>query len=199
MREFVLRARKGPSSPGFSLDNLPGAGHLEIVAHCISNALFYAGHIRRGVAVHVVLDGPSAPPKTVRFEADGLGSLAGFDERSICAALARALDSGRRLATGEEVQAAAGIFVAKIGFEPLVRQKSAAGPLYYLQPKGSDIRGYALEVPATFVFSDHLGMPKKTDRYLERLGAVSLNVGPKVLFASQCIVLVHNELDRLGY
>ena len=196
MRQFILRARKGPSSPGFALDNLPGLGHLEIVAHCISNALFYSGHIRPGVVIHVVLDGPSSPPKTVRFESDRLGSLAGFDERSICMALDQALACGRRLATGEEARAAEGIFVSKLGFEPLVRQQSSAGALYYLRPKGGDIRQVDLALPATFVFSDHLGMPKKADRYLERLGAIPLSVGPKMLFASQCIVLAHNELDR---
>ena len=38
---------------------------------------------------------------------------------------------------------------------------------------------------------------KKTDKFLLRLGAEPISVGPKMLFASQCITLVHNELDRL--
>ena len=48
------------------------------------------------------------------------------------------------------------------------------------------------------VFTDHLTMPKKTDRFLSRLGAKPISVGPKMLLATQCIVLVHNELDRQG-
>jgi tRNA (pseudouridine54-N1)-methyltransferase len=31
---------------------------------------------------------------------------------------------------------------------------------------------------------------------MKRLGATPLSVGPKLLFAAQCIVLIHNELDR---
>ena len=196
MREFILRARKGPSTPDFSLDDLQRAGHLEIVAHCLANALFCSNQIRAGVAVHVVLEGPSAPPKTVRFESDSLGSLEGFDERSLCRALQLALHAGRRLGLGEEAQAGGGLWVTKKSFEQLVREKSQAGPLYYLQRQGEDVRAVSFSVPSAFAFTDHLSMPNKTDRFLARLGARPLSVGPRSLFASQCIVLVHNELDR---
>lgn len=197
MREFILRARKGPSSPIFELDRLSEHGHLEIVSHCVVNTLFHAQRIRPHATLHIVLDGPADPPKTVRFTSDGLGSLGGFDERSICTALRQALAAGQGLPMEKEIEALPGVFVAKRSFEGLVRQKCAAGPVYYLQPKGEDIRTLPLNLPATFVFTDHLHMPKKTDRFLARLGALPLSVGPKALFASQCIVLVHNELDRL--
>lgn len=196
MREFILRARKGPSTPDFSLDDLPRAGHLEIVAHCLANALFCAQQIRPEVVVQVVLEGAAAPPKIVRFESDTLGSLEGFDERSLCRALQQALQAGRRLGLGEEVQVDGGLWVAKKSFEQLVRERAQAGPLYYLQRRGTDLRDLSFSLPATFSFTDHLSMPKKTDRLLARLGARPLSVGPRALFASQCIVLVHNELDR---
>ena len=198
MRDFILRARKGPSSADLSLDDLAGAGHMEVVAHCIQNALFYSLNIRTGVRVHIVLDGPAAPPKTVRIESDGLGSLGGFDERALCGVLQEALAAGRHLALAEEVEALQGVWVAKRSFESLVRQVSAAGAFYALQKRGTDIRDVEFPADAAFVFSDHLGMPKKADRFLARLGAEPLSVGPKMLFASQCIALVHNELDRRG-
>ena len=65
MREFILRARKGPTTPDFSLDRLDRHGRLEVVAHCVSNALFYSGQIRPDVTLHIVLDGPADPPKTM--------------------------------------------------------------------------------------------------------------------------------------
>ena len=75
MREFILRARKGPTTPDFSLDELGGDRHLEVVAHCIVNALFCARRIRPQTVVQLVMDGPAAPPKCVRLESDRLGSL----------------------------------------------------------------------------------------------------------------------------
>ncbi|MFT6909916.1 MAG: tRNA (pseudouridine54-N1)-methyltransferase [Oleiphilaceae bacterium] len=38
-------------------------------------------------------------------------------------------------------------------------------------------------------------MPKKSFNSLKRLGTQHINLGPKMLFASQCVVLIHNELD----
>ena len=196
MRDFILRARKGPSTPDFSSDDLPGAGHLEIVCHCIANALFYSLQLRDDVRVHIALDGPAAPPKVVRIESEGIGSLDGFDERALTAVLSRALADGRGLNLEEEVQSRPGVFVAKRSFESLVRQQSKSGDVYLLQKRGNDVREVAFAERSTFIFSDHLSMPKKADKFLLRLGARALSVGPKMLFASQCITLVHNELDR---
>ena len=134
----------------------------------------------------------------MRLESDRLGSLDGLDERSVWQVLQRALDAGRRLALGKEVEAEPGLFATKMSFEQLVRQRCAAGPVHYLRPGGADIRQLPLSPPVCFLFTDHLAMPKKTDKFLERLGALPVSVGPRMLFASQCIALVHNELDRRG-
>jgi tRNA (pseudouridine54-N1)-methyltransferase len=38
-------------------------------------------------------------------------------------------------------------------------------------------------------------MPKKSFGTLERLGAEEISLGSTMLFASQCVLLLHNELD----
>lgn len=198
MREFILRARRGPTTPDFPLDRLSRHGRLEVVAHCMASAFFCAGSIRPEAALSIVLDGPSDPPKTVRMIGDRLGDLGGFDERALASVLQQALAGGEGLALGQEREAGPGLFVSRLGFERVVQSRLESRELYYLQPKGEDIRSIAFSDRATFVFSDHLAMPKKTDRYLQRLGLRPVSVGPRMLFASQCIVLVHNELDRQG-
>lgn len=196
MREFILRARKGPTTPNFSLDNLSEAGRLEVVAHCMANALFYAKHIRPQTIIHIVFDGPSDPPKTIRLESDHLPYFGGFDEQSLAKLIQRALQAGQGLPLHEERQVDEGLFVAKKAFETLIKEKAHTGHLYYLQKKGEDIRTLTFPPNPTFVFTDHLAMPKKTDKYLQRLGAHPISVGPQMLFASHCIILAHNELDR---
>ncbi len=198
MRDFILRARKGPTTPDFSLDHLSRHGHLEVVAHCIASAIFCSASIRAGIRVHIVLDGPSDPPRTVRLESDALGDLGGFDERALAGVLQQALAHGTGLALGEEREAASGVFVAKLGFERLIQRHAEGSALYCLQRRGEDVRSIDFQDGSVFVFTDHLSMPKKTDRYLQRLGARAISVGPRMLFASQCIVLAHNELDRQG-
>lgn len=196
MREFILRARKGPTAPHFSLNNLSEAGRLEVVTHCIANALFYSKHIRPQTIIHIVLDGPGDPPKTIRFESDHLPYLGGFDERTLALVIQRALEAGRGLALNQEHQVDEGLFVSKKAFETLIKEKTTSGNLYYLQKKGDDIRTLTFPQNPTFVFTDHLTMPKKTDKYLQRLNAHPISVGPQMLFASHCIILAHNELDR---
>ena len=196
MRNFILRARKGPTTPDFSLDDLSRVGRLEIVAHCLANALFYSQNIRTNTVVHLVFDGPSDPPKTVRFESDHLTYLGGFDERTLAGAVQKALSAGKGLSLGEERQVDNGLFVAKKGFERVVQERTES--LYVLERRGADIRTVTFPQDVTFVFSDHLTMPKKTAKYLRRLGSKPICVGPRMLFASQCIVLLHNELDRQG-
>ena len=46
-----------------------------------------------------------------------------------------------------------------------------------------------------FILTDHIPMPPKTLLGLVRLGAKKLSLGPRMLFASQCVVLIHHELD----
>jgi tRNA (pseudouridine54-N1)-methyltransferase len=38
-------------------------------------------------------------------------------------------------------------------------------------------------------------MPKTSFNTLKRLGAEKISLGPRMLFASQCVVLIHNALD----
>ena len=47
-----------------------------------------------------------------------------------------------------------------------------------------------------FLLTDHIPMPKNTFHTLDRLGAKKISLGSKMLFASQCVVLVHHELDQ---
>ena len=195
MREFILRARKAPTAPTFSLDNLPAAGHMEVVAGCISNALFYANHVREATTINVVLEGGPEPPKTIRIDSALLGSLDGFDERSMAKMVQQTLEAGRGLSLREEREAGGGITIAKTAFEHLVQERSPES-LFYLSKRGSDIRELPLPENPTFVFSDYLSMPKKSEKYLSRLGATAVSLGPRMLFASHCIILVHNELDR---
>ena len=47
-----------------------------------------------------------------------------------------------------------------------------------------------------FLLTDHIPMPKKTFHSLERLGARKITLGRTMLFASQCVVLIHHALDQ---
>lgn len=196
MRIFVLRARKGPTSAEWVDRNFGAPNHFEIVANSISNALFISNDIRKNVIFHVALEGPPDPPKIVTFDSAALTYFGGFDESSVAAVVKKALDASGKLGKNEWRKADSGIRVARMSFEHLVREIGETHPLYILSRRGTDIRSADLTADGCFLFSDHIPMQKKSFHLLKRIGARRLSLGPIMLFAAHCIVLVHNELDR---
>ena len=104
-------------------------------------------------------------------------------------------DLSRNLDRDETIICNNGIEVTHRNFESVIKAAAIPG-FYYLDKKGTDIRAVSFTSPAIFVMSDHKSMPRKSLRYLARLGGLPIALGPKTVFASQCVVLVHNDLDR---
>ncbi len=195
MREFILRALKARTTPDFKMADLAGAGRMDLVCRAISNALWIANSMRRDTIIHACMDGARLPPKTVSFNGETLRG-ANPDERSIGGLIRKALGAGETLKLNESLESSPGITVSKKAFERLVREKSETSELYYLHKKGEDIRNVKFGENVCFVFGDYIGMPRKTEGLLDRFGAKRISLGPTMLFASHCSVIIHNELDR---
>jgi tRNA (pseudouridine54-N1)-methyltransferase len=88
-----------------------------------------------------------------------------------------------------------GITVRTLSFEKLVQHLAENHQLYITDKKGDSIRELTLAENPCFLLTDHIPMPKKCFNILKRLGAQKISLGPKMLFASQCIVLINNQLD----
>lgn len=185
MRTFVLWARKAKTTANFSLDDLPGSGRMDLVCRCISNALCTSDHLRHDTKIYAILEGPPTPPLTILFDGALLQQL-DFDERSIAQHIQNALKGKTML----------GVTVQKKSFEKLVQELSKDSQLVYLHEKGEDLRLAPFPDNSTFIFGDFLGLPAKTELFLERFQAKKISLGPTSLFASHCITIVHNELDR---
>lgn len=198
MREFILRARKARTD-FFDINDLVGAGRMDLVTRCISNALFVSNDIRKNTIIHVVLEGPKHPPKTISFIGKDLRNFP-FDEKGIARFILKALKKGKNLKVNEEINVSEGIIINKKSFEYLVKEKiKEKKQLIYLHPKGKNINNIKIKKNVVFVFGDYVGMPKKTEKFLDNMGAIKVNISPLTLFASHCIVIVHNELDKLSY
>jgi tRNA (pseudouridine54-N1)-methyltransferase len=196
MREFILRASKTVTNPNYiNLNDLPGAGRLDLVCRCITNALFISHAIRKDSAIHVVLEGPNYPPKTISFYGKEVKSLSP-DERNVASHIKIALEKGKNLKLNESVESEPGIIVSKKSFESIVKEKASTSELIYLHPKGIDIRKFKFGENVVFVIGDSSGLPQKSEKLLERLNAKKVSIGPLEYFASQAITVCHVELDR---
>jgi tRNA (pseudouridine54-N1)-methyltransferase len=196
MRTFVLRARAAPTDSHRLLESVGADAHTEILAHTLMNAIFVAQSHRADVVVYLVLESTRDYSRTIRFEADSMRELGGFHEQALLGKVAKALDAARGMGKEETRPVEPGVSVRTVSFERLVQELSQDHQLFVMDPKGTSIRAQAFGANPCFLLTDHIPMPKNTYHTLERLGAGRLALGTTMLFASQCVVLIHHELDQ---
>lgn len=191
MRTFLLLALKAPADERFSLDY---RSESALICRTIYNALWASPGIRRDTNIHISLNAGNYSPKLLSIVGSELTEFP-LNERDIAAIIQKALQQGKKLSLGEELQLQPGIAIAKMPFEALVKQQATAGTPYYLHPRGKDIRTLDFAGDSTFILGDMFGIPGKTEKLLRRY-AVRITLGPVMLHAAHCPILVHNELDR---
>lgn len=195
MRTFVLRARAAPTD---SQKLLAGVGqdiHSEILAHTLMNAIFVAQSHRDDVVVHLVLESTQDFSRTISFNSWQLSNIGGFHEQALLTKISKALDTSKGIGKEQQRNVEAGISVRTTSFEKLVQELAEHNQLYVMDKKGTAIREKDFADNSCFLLTDHIPMPKKSFNSLKRLGAEKISLGPKMLFASQCVVLIHNQLD----
>jgi tRNA (pseudouridine54-N1)-methyltransferase len=196
MRTFVLRARAAPTDSARLLASVGQEAHAEILAHTLMNAIFVAQSHRPQVVVYLVLESTQDFSRSIRFEVDAMHELGGFDERALLGKVAKALDASRGLGKEETRPVESGVTVRTVSFERLVQELAEDHQLYVMDRKGTPIREAKFDGKPCFLLTDHIPMPKNTFHTLDRLGAKRITLGSKMLFASQCVVLIHHALDE---
>jgi tRNA (pseudouridine54-N1)-methyltransferase len=196
MRTFVLRARAAPTDSQKLLAAVGKEAHPEILAHTLMNAIFVAQSHRADVAVYLVLESTQDFSRTIRFDANAMHEIGGFDERALLGKIAKALDASRGMGKEETRPVESGVTVRTVAFERLVQELADDHQLFVMDPKGTSIREQVFQDTPCVLLTDHIPMPKKSFHSLERLGAKKVTLGSKMLFASQCVVLIHHALDQ---
>ena len=198
MRTFIIRARKGTTRWERVRSSIGTKEHFEVVAHSVINAFFVSSDFREDVEVYIILDSSEDFPRTIKLSGSEGVSIPGFHEEAVIDLIEQALKNSQNLQKGETKQLAPGLQISGFGFEKLVANLLETRSIYLLDRKGDDIRSIEVALDPVFVLSDHLVMPKKSVKGLKRRGLKTISLGKKMLFASQCIVLINHELDRAG-
>lgn len=190
MRRFVVVGHTATSGPGVNLKDLAGStGRLDVLIRCVPAALLVSHGLRPDVELVTVHLGPPASPKALRWRAGAMRHL-NPDERSTATLFEKALGAAT---TGPVWQPSTpGVDVARLGLQDLL----GAGPLVVLHEEGVDISKATLPGDATFVLGDHLGFTPEEEALLDARGAMRVSLGPVSLQADQCLVVLHNHLDR---
>jgi len=194
MRYFVIVGHKAVTTGDFKLDDIAGgAGRLDILVRCVNSAFFLSHDIRKDTELFLILQGGDDPPKTVRFAGDELRYL-NPDERSTSSLIRNAL---MKKMDGEEIRSSPGIYVSRMSFADVVAMLSEKGKLVYLKEDGAEFRGKSIPEDPVFVISDNKDLSEEEERIVSEHSPEKVSIGPYSLHADHCIIIVHNEMDRI--
>jgi tRNA (pseudouridine54-N1)-methyltransferase len=185
MREFLLLASKAPTTPDFDTNYLVKSGRLDLVARFVANALCVSNSIRKDTIVHVSMNGKRDPPKLISFYGDKIVGIQP-DEQTIARLIKDALSKKFN----------PGITATKQSFESFLKERTSI-ELFYLSKSGEDISSAKLSKDALFIIGDYAGLPDKTEIFLDRINARKISLGKTELLASQCVTIIHYELDKV--
>ena len=185
MASFAIVGHLARTDGDFSLNDLPGAGRMDVLCRCVNASLFLSHDLRRDVECYLVLLGGPKGPKTVQFRGSEIRSLSP-DERSAGALVKKALS----IPCGSEFrEASPGVYVRNGGLERLLAEHTFA----VLDEKGTDIRTVPA-VPDAFLLSDHQNFADTEEALMK--DALRYSVGPVCLHADHTITVISNEIDR---
>ena len=194
MREFVVVGHEAPTTAEFSLDDLPGAGRLDVLCRCVTAAFRLSHDFRDGVRVRLVLD----DEYVVRFEGAELRHLRP-DERSAGSLIRGALEARDGAIGAMEATASPGVHVGTGDFESAVAAAAETGTLVELHADGDPVVDLEPPDDVAFVLSDHRDFTDTEAAVLGRAADERRSLGPEPIHADDAVTVAHNYLDTDGF
>ena len=193
MRTFVYFSQSARTSGNFDINDLRGAGRMDIAIHVIINAFFLSHKLRDDVVLHLVFYGMPDPPKHIEIRISGETNVSKKDVATLIKKILYKYKPGQR------TEVVPGCFIEKKSFLDVIEELSAEGKeIFILDEGGISIREAYIPKESVFVIGDQDGFPKKElKRLKKKFNPVS--VGPKIYFASQVVTILNNELDLRGF
>jgi tRNA (pseudouridine54-N1)-methyltransferase len=190
MREFIYYSKSAVTAGNMIKDNLMQAGRMDIVCNVIISVFFTSNEMRNDVKLHLIFDGPPHAPRHLVLESNKDMPISKKDVAGLIKRMLYKSPDSEGL-----VEVFPGASIEKKNFEQLVKELDSEGKdVLLLDEGGNDIRDVDLSKNPVFIVGDHDGFPSDKKRFLKRIDKIS--VGPKILFASQVMTILHNELDR---
>jgi len=182
MIEFVLFSRKGRTDGNFK--NLREAGRLDAVYQCLLLGFFTSGAIRRDVIFHVILGGPPRPPLHLTIDGRHLSDVR-TDERTWEDIFRKVLSDGSH----------PGVRLKRESFQELVKQLAERErSIFVLEEQGETISDVNFGDNPVFVLGDHVGLPRKDEKFALRYGR-KISLGKKPYLAATCVDVINYLLD----
>ena len=189
MREFIYFSQKARTSGNWPDNDLMKAGRMDIVINVIIASLFLSHKLREDVHLHLIFNGPPNPPMHLEFISNDKMPIS---KKDVAGLIKRMLYKCKPIKS----EIFPGCFIEKKSFSKLVNELEKEGKkIYVLDSRGKNIRTLNDNElkNCVFIIGDHEGLPKKEIKNYEKI-----SIGKQTYFASQTLVIIHNELDIRG-
>lgn len=190
MREFIYYSKSAVTAGNFIKNDLMKAGRMDIVCNVIISVFFISNKMRDDVKLHLIFDGPPNAPRHLVLESNQEMPIS---KKNIAGLVKKILYKSPDKEGLKEIMP--GCSAEKKSFEHLVNELDKEGKnVFLLDGKGEDIRDLELKGNEVYIIGDHEGFPKDKKKFIKRIDKIS--VSPKILFASQVMTIIHNEIDH---
>lgn len=186
MYDFVLYSRKGRTDNQFR--TLLDGGRLDIVYQCILTSIFKSHGHRHDVVFHTFLNGPPYPPIHLEISGDKLHNVR-LDEQTWNGVLKKVLSGGAHPGIRTKKESIQTFICGRVKTEPDVN-------VFVLEERGENITEIEFGDSAIFVLGDHIGLPKKDEKFILRFGK-KISLGKQQYLAASTIDIINYILD--GY
>ena len=199
MREFVYYSKNAVTTGNFDMTNLMKAGRMDIACNMIIMSFFVSHSMRHNVKLHLVFDGPPDSPKHLEMfpgknHLESVENKIDISKKDVSSLIKKLLYKYKK---GEKKEVAPGYFIEKKSFSNVIKELSDEGKeIYILDKKGEDLREIKISDKSVFILGDQDGIPKQELKRIKELEVKKVSVGPYMLFASQALTILQNELDR---
>jgi len=190
MREFVVLAHDDPGD--VSLEDLPGAGRLDLLARTVTASLLRSHGVRGDSRCRIVFRTLDA---VVTVDGATVRRL-NPDERSTAARVRDALAAREEAVGHQPVEVSPGVRCSR---RPLEAVLGDADTLLTLHERGRPVVDVDPSGATTVVLSDHRSFTDDERALLEERSTATVSLGPEPIHADQAIVVAHNYLDTGGY
>jgi tRNA (pseudouridine54-N1)-methyltransferase len=204
MRQFLLIAHEAPTTGEFALDDLTGAGRMDLLARVVTAAFLRSHGIRADVRVRLVLGrdsgagGDTDEVFTIRFEGAELQGL-NPDERSTAALMRAALDQREAAIGRQPVETSPGVYLTRQDLEAALAATAAEGTVIRLHESGQPVADSDVPADPAFVLSDHRDLTDAEASLVADAAAARVSLGPVALHADHAVAVAHNWLDTDGF
>jgi len=190
MRQFIVVARRAPTTSDFSLDALPESGRMDLLARCVTASLLLSHGIRENVRTHLVL----GDEFTVRFDGSELRGLHP-DERSTAASVRAALEDRSEAIGHIPAEVSSGVSIVRMGLQGTLESLRSGSSLYQLHAEGDPMREVDIADDPVFVLSNHESLAEVDAELLATYADHRVSLGPESLHADHAITVANNRMD----